>query len=245
MQTFKTVDEYLKNVPQIQRKTLEKIRKAIKAAAPLSEEVISYGIPMYNLHGSLGGFGAFKNHCSYFPASSRVMKELATELKSYKTSKGTIQFPIDKPLPDALVKKMIRIKMEENEALISSKAETKKNADDLKIAAYMKSLKHPLKAEVEEVRKIIKNSHADIRERIKWNAPSYYTNTDLLSFNLRNSEQVHLVLHHPAIEKISSPLLQGDYKGRRMIYFKNMKEVRSYKKELQRIITELIARASK
>ena len=104
----------------------------------------------------------------------------------------------------------------------------------------MKALDHPLKKEIEAVRNIIKNSNSKIEERIKWNAPSYYTTEDLLTFNPRATEQVHLVFHHPLIVKIKSPLLQGDYKDRRMVYFKNMKEIRSNKKELERIINELV-----
>ena len=88
---------------------------------------------------------------------------------------------------------------------------------------YMNALNHPLKKEVEGVRKIIKMVNSDIGERIKWNAPSYYfRNQDLVTFNLRAKAHVHLVFHHPAIVKIKSSILEGDYRDRRMTYFKNM-----------------------
>jgi uncharacterized protein YdhG (YjbR/CyaY superfamily) len=115
-----TVDDYLAALPDEARATLEKIRKTIKAAAPKATEVISYQIPMYKYHGMLVGFAAFKNHCSFFPGA----KPIAThkdELKAYETSKGTIRFPIGKPLPAALVKKLVKARIAENEAAFKKK----------------------------------------------------------------------------------------------------------------------------
>ena len=117
-----TVDDYLAALPEEARATLEKIRKTIKAAAPKATEVISYQIPMYKHHGMLVGFAAFKDHCSFFPGT----KALATykdELKAYKTSKGTIRFPIGKPLPAALVKKLVKARVADNEAAFKKKEE--------------------------------------------------------------------------------------------------------------------------
>lgn len=116
----KTVDDYLAALPEDSRVTLEKIRKTIKAAAPMATEVISYQMPMYKHHGMLVGFAAFKDHCSLFPGA----KPLATfkdELKAYKTSKGTIRFPIGQPLPAALVKKLVKARVAENEAAFKKK----------------------------------------------------------------------------------------------------------------------------
>jgi uncharacterized protein YdhG (YjbR/CyaY superfamily) len=116
----KDVDEYLAGVPKEARATLEKLRKAIKAAAPRASEVISYQMPMYKQNGMLVGFAAFKDHCSLFPGPA-VIKAHQEDLKGYKTSKGTIRFPSDKPLPAALVKKMIKTRIQENEARASKK----------------------------------------------------------------------------------------------------------------------------
>jgi uncharacterized protein YdhG (YjbR/CyaY superfamily) len=116
----KDVDDYLAALPEKARATLEKIRKTIKAVAPKSTEVISYQIPMYKHHGMLVGFAAFKDHCSFFPGA----KPIATykdELKAYQTSKGTVRFPIGKPLPAALVKKMVKARVAENEAKLTKK----------------------------------------------------------------------------------------------------------------------------
>jgi uncharacterized protein YdhG (YjbR/CyaY superfamily) len=99
-------DEYLANVPEPARGTLQKVRAAIRAAAPKdATEAISYGMPAFKYKGSLVGYAAFKNHCSFFPMNASLVGQFAAELTNYTTSKGTIQFPVDKPLPAALVKK--------------------------------------------------------------------------------------------------------------------------------------------
>ena len=118
---LKTVDAYLAALPEEARATLEKIRKAIKAAAPKATEVISYQIPMYKQHGMLVGFAAFKDHCSFFPGAKPVAT-YKDELKAYETSKGTIRFPIGKPLPAALVKRLVKARIAENEKRASEKA---------------------------------------------------------------------------------------------------------------------------
>lgn len=108
------------------------------------------------------------------------------------------------------------------------------------VTEYMQKLQHPLKDEIEAVRTIIRSANKKIEERIKWNAPSYYYKEDLVTFNPKAEKHVHLVFHHANIVKIKSPLLQGEYKDRRMAYFKNMDEVQSNKKELQSILNELV-----
>ena len=118
---LKTVDAYLAALPEEARATLEKIRKAIKAAAPKATEVISYQIPMYKQHGMLVGFASFKDHCSFFPGAKPVAT-YKDELKAYETSKGTIRFPVGKPLPAALVKRLVKARIAENEKRASEKA---------------------------------------------------------------------------------------------------------------------------
>jgi uncharacterized protein YdhG (YjbR/CyaY superfamily) len=111
-----TVEEYLSQVPEEARAALERLRKTIKAAAPNTMETISYQMPTFKYQGrALVGFAAFKNHCSLFPYSTKVMDSHKEELQSYETSKGTIRFPIDKPLPAALVKKIVKARIEEIE----------------------------------------------------------------------------------------------------------------------------------
>jgi len=115
-----TVDDYLAALPEEARATLEKLRKVVKAAAPKATEVISYQIPMYKHHGMLVGFAAFKDHCSFFPGANPIATH-KDELKAYETSKGTIRFPIGKPLPAALVKKLVKTRVAENEKRLREK----------------------------------------------------------------------------------------------------------------------------
>ena len=117
----KDVDAYLAAVPQPARTTLEKLRQAILAAAPKATECISYGMPAYRHHGMLVYFASFKKHCSFFPGAA-ILKELRDELRSYETSKGTIRFPIDRPLPTGLVKKIVKTRLKQNEARTMAKA---------------------------------------------------------------------------------------------------------------------------
>ncbi len=114
--TPRDIDDYLKAVPREARATLGELRKTIKAAAPKADEVISYQIPTYKYHGPLVGFAAFKNHCGFFVMSPSVMEAYKHALEAYDTSKSTIRFPADKPLPAALIKTLIKARIEENEA---------------------------------------------------------------------------------------------------------------------------------
>lgn len=110
-----TVDKYLAGVPKEARETLQHLRRMIKAAAPKAVEVISYGIPTFKLGGRmLVSYAAFKEHCSFFPGAAPI-KAHEDDLKSYETSKGTIRFPVGKPLPAALVKKLVKMRIKENQ----------------------------------------------------------------------------------------------------------------------------------
>ncbi len=111
----KSVSEYLARVPEPARSTLKKVRAAIRSAAPPgASETISYGIPAFKYKGMLMWFAAFSNHCSLFPTSS-VIKAFKNDLKGYSISKGTIQFPINKPLPATLVRKLVKARVALNE----------------------------------------------------------------------------------------------------------------------------------
>ena len=112
----KTVAEYLARVPEPVRGTLKKTRAMILSVAPReATEVISYGIPMVKYNGALVWFAAFSDHCSLFPTAA-VIAKFKNELKGYKTSKGTIHFPIDKPLPAALLKKIVKARVAQVES---------------------------------------------------------------------------------------------------------------------------------
>jgi uncharacterized protein YdhG (YjbR/CyaY superfamily) len=107
----RSVEEYLAGVPEPARSTIEKIRAAIRSAAPPeATEVISYQIPAFKHKVVLVWYAAFSGHCSLFPTAS-VIEAFKKELEGYSISKGTIQFPVDKPLPAALVKKMVKARL--------------------------------------------------------------------------------------------------------------------------------------
>jgi uncharacterized protein YdhG (YjbR/CyaY superfamily) len=116
-----TVDEYLEALPPEERAALEKVRAAIRSAAPEAEEKISYRIPMYTHHGHLVGFAAFKNHCSLFVTNSEVPERFAKELEPFRINHTTVQFTVDKPLPTALVKRIVKARVAENDARAASR----------------------------------------------------------------------------------------------------------------------------
>ena len=111
----KSVDEYLASIPEPARTTLNTIRATIRSVVPPgATEVISYRIPAFKYKGMLVWFGAFSDHCSLFPGAG-IIEAFKDELKRYRISKGTIQFPLDKPLPAALLKKIVKVRVAANE----------------------------------------------------------------------------------------------------------------------------------
>lgn len=117
----KSVDEYLSALPEKVHSMLEDLRKAIKAAAPKAEEIISYQIPTYKHKGPLVHFAAFKDHCSFVVVSKSILETFKRELLPYKISGRTIHFSPAKPIPATLVKKIVKMRVEENEARLNAK----------------------------------------------------------------------------------------------------------------------------
>ncbi len=110
----KTIDEYLAALSADKRAALEKLRKTIRAASPEAEECISYQLPAFRQNGMLVAFGATANHCAFYLMSSTTVQAHQDELKAFDTSKGTIRFQADKPLPVALVRKLVKARIAEN-----------------------------------------------------------------------------------------------------------------------------------
>jgi uncharacterized protein YdhG (YjbR/CyaY superfamily) len=109
------IDEYLAHVSDEQRAVLEWLRRTIRGAAPGAEEIISYGIPTFRLDGrGVVGFGASSEHCALYPLTGTTVAEFADELEGFDTSKGTIRFRPERPLPAALVKKLVKARIAEN-----------------------------------------------------------------------------------------------------------------------------------
>ena len=106
------VDEYLRGVEEPGRSTLQTLRRAILEIVPDAEQVISYGVPAFRARGeTVAGFAAFKNHLSYLPFSGSVLSQLADELDGYAMTKSSLHFAVDRPLPKALVKKLIAVRL--------------------------------------------------------------------------------------------------------------------------------------
>jgi uncharacterized protein YdhG (YjbR/CyaY superfamily) len=113
MKKPKDVNEYISSYPKETQKLLEQIRVAIKEAAPQAEELISYSMPACKLNGILVWFAGHTNHIGFYPRASGI-EAFKKELSGYKSAKGSVQFPLDKPLPLALIKKMVKFRLAEN-----------------------------------------------------------------------------------------------------------------------------------
>ena len=108
------VDQYLQGIEEPKRGTLQALRRTILEVVPDAEEMLSYNVPAFRVHGkTVAGFAAFKNHLSYLPFSGSVLPELAAELNGYATTKSALHFPVDRPLPKPLVEKLITARLEE------------------------------------------------------------------------------------------------------------------------------------
>ncbi len=110
---FKTIDEYIAAFPPDIQEKLQTLRRIIKESAPQAEEAISYRMPAFKLNGNLVYFAGFKNHIGFYAIPSGI-QAFKKDLAPYKTSKGAVQFPLDKPLPLALVRKMVKFRVKEN-----------------------------------------------------------------------------------------------------------------------------------
>ena len=110
---YKTMDEYIVQFPKNVRDVLEELRQVIKEVAPNAEETIDYGIPTFKFNGNLVHFAAFKNHIGFYPTPSGI-EAFKKELTTFKQSKGTVQFPLDKPIPFDLVNRIVKFRVKAN-----------------------------------------------------------------------------------------------------------------------------------
>lgn len=119
-----TIDDYIADYPPDIQAILQKIRATIRKAAPKAEEAMKYRMPTFVLNGNLVHFAAFKNHIGFYPVPTAIEK-FKKELEAYATSKGAAQFPLDKPIPYALITKIVRFRVQENLAKASAKGKKK------------------------------------------------------------------------------------------------------------------------
>lgn len=118
--TISTIDEYIAGFPPDIQKILEQVRATVKKSAPKAEETISYGMPAFKQNGHLVYFAAFKSHIGFYPIPSG-MEQFKAELAGYKTGKGSVQFPLDQPMPLTLISKIVKFRVEENEKKSATK----------------------------------------------------------------------------------------------------------------------------
>lgn len=251
-----TVDAYIAAFPKEVQFLLNQMRSAVKKWAPGADESVSYGMPAYKYLGRpLVYFAAFEKHIGFYatPTGHEAFKK---DLAKYKQGKGSVQFPVTEKLPLALVEKIIKFRVAENEtragaktvkpaakkatAVAVKKNSTAKPSDAEQVTAWLEKLSPELRKTTDAVRKIIKTAASKLNERIKWNAPSYYYKEDVVTFGPYKNGMILLIFHHPLVVKIKSPLLEGNYKDRRIVYLKDAKTITAAKKELQRIIKEHI-----
>lgn len=236
----KDADAYLVKLSADKRATLEKVRKAIRNAAPDAEEGISYGMPAFIQGKPIAGYAASAAHCSYFPMSGAITAQFEDELAKYEVSKGGFRFPIGKPPTAALIRKLVKARLAE---IAAAKPAT---AADNAVAAYLKALRHPLKKEIEAVRLIILGASPAISEGIKWNVPSFRTEKEwFATFNVRAQDSVQLILHLGAktrpdkkAVKLADPkgLIKWLGKDRAMVTLGSSRDIPASRKALEAIV---------
>ncbi|MFT3878382.1 MAG: DUF1801 domain-containing protein [Gemmatales bacterium] len=248
-----TFDEYLASLSVKERAMLQAIRKTIHKIVPDAVEGISYGMQAFLIDGkAFAALAATAHHCSYFPISGSIVAALARELEGYDTSKGTIRFQVEKPLPMTLVRKLVKARLAEITGQVSSKGGSAKASKqtDPAVIDFLKSLKHPLKKEIEAVRKIILGVSPSIQEGIKWNGPSFRTADYFATVFLRSTDTVQLIFHTGAKVKgtattglkIDDPtgLLKWLAKDRCMITLGKGRDIQQNRKAFEHIVSQWI-----
>jgi uncharacterized protein YdhG (YjbR/CyaY superfamily) len=240
-------DAYLAKLSADRRATLEKVRKAIRAAAPKAQEGMSYGMPAFIQGKPIAGYTASANHCSYFPMSGAVTSRLSEELTGYQVSKGGFRFPIGKPPPATLIRKLVKARLAEIEGAEKPSGVAARNAsNDPAVVAYLRDLDHPLTKEIEAVRLIILGAAAAISEGIKWSVPSFRSEKEwFATFNVRAKDSVQLILHLGARSrrdlkafKLADPkgLVKWLGKDRAMVTLGAGRDIVANKKALEAIV---------
>lgn len=260
-ETKSSVDDFIGQVSDKQVRedcsSLIKIMKKVTGEKPKmwGPSIIGFGSYHYKYESGhegemcLVGFSPRAGKISlYVKAGSEKAKPLLEKLGKHKAATGCVYIKKLEDVNVPVLEKIVALSVSElkkeypdqSSKTDKSKSIKPKSSDTAQIETYISKVAPALKDSVETLRKIIKGSDKRINERFKWNAPSYYFNEDLVTFGPIKNGRLLLVFHHPLIEKIKSPLLEGEYKGRRLMYFDDLKAIRSSKKELHRILGELV-----
>jgi uncharacterized protein YdhG (YjbR/CyaY superfamily) len=251
------IENYITGFPQETQEKLKEMRKAISKAAPEAEETISYAMPTYVLKGNLVHFAGYKNHIGFYPSPSGITA-FKDELSVYKGAKGSIQFPLDQPLPLELIGKIVAFRVNENieKAQLKAKkkpqAKSSKLSDSEQVTQHIQNLDPGLAATVEYIRQVILGSDKEIGEQIKWNSPSFYYTGEMKPFAPKeykrdivvlNLHRGKILLVFPTGAKINdgSGFLEGDYNdGRRVAHFKDLDDVKAKANTLRTIVNKWI-----
>ncbi|HEX3151109.1 MAG TPA: DUF1801 domain-containing protein [Gemmataceae bacterium] len=252
----KTFDDYLAALSDDKRAALEIVRKAVHAAAPGAEEYIGYGLAVFRLNGKpLVALGAGANHCAFYPMSGKTVEAHQDLLSQYDTSKGTIRFPATKPLPAALVRKLVKARIAENDGQ-GAKTKPKKQADktsttrtDPEVDAWMTKLRHPRKSDLEALRQLLLGVSSTIQEGFKWNSPSFRTADYFATINVSGKDFLRLILHTGA--KAKGMTMQGSVadpaglvhwlsKDRGMVTIDDTKDLTAKRKAVVAIIRDWV-----
>jgi uncharacterized protein YdhG (YjbR/CyaY superfamily) len=234
-----THDEYLATVGADQRAALQKLRKQIQAAAPGAEEGFSYGLPAFRVNDRpLVAFGATARHCAFFPMNPEVQAAHAAKLKAFDTSKGTIRFQPDKPIPAAVVRSIVKARLN---------AGSSRNRSDPKVDTLLAQLRHPLKRELEMLRKDILAISAKVVEEFKWNSPSFKLADHFATINVRG-KGLMLVLHTGAKKKagagpqVTDPagLLQWRGKDRALVELADAADFKAKRAAVKKILAQWV-----
>jgi len=264
----RSIDAILADLPATQRATLQRLRKAVRAVAPSAEECISYGLPAFRLNErALVAYGATAKHCAFYPMSGAIIAAFREDLAKFDTSKGTIRFQPDRPLSVSLIRKIVQARMAENGVATKARGDKGRKAAALtrragrgaksevkskdNVDAFMAALKHPLKNDIEAVRRIILDASPKIGDGVKWNSLSFRTDEYFATVHLRGTDAVRLVFHRGAkVKDNSSPrpdipdpkrLIEWLALDRCMVNLGSGKAIQANKQTLTTIVKKWIA----
>lgn len=202
----KTFDDALANATPAQKAALDTLRTQIAKLVPGAVEGVNYGIAVFQVGGkSLVGLAASKSHCSFVMMTGHTIDQFQDDLTGYDTSKSLIRFTPESPLPAALVKKIVVARLAEVTAATAKAKPVNARANDSRtdpaVSALIAALKHPLKAELEALRRLILGVSPAVREGVKWNSPSFRTTDWFATINTHGQNQLRLILHTGAKSK--------------------------------------------
>ena len=260
------VDNYIAGFSEETQKLLEEMRQTLHQAAPDAEEKIGYGIPTLTLNGNLLHFAGYKNHIGFYPAP-RGLEAFKEELSGYKGAKGSVQFPLDRPLPLDLITRITKFRIEENLAKTRTKKKPasprpKKLSDREQVTQHIQQLEPELSKIIETIRQIMLGIDEEIGEHIKWNNPTFYYTGVIKPFDpkeykreiaVMNLYKGRIMMVFPSGSKIqdTSGLLEGDYRaanrkdGRKTVVFKDLDDVNSRKKQLEDVVKKWLTLVEK